>query len=80
MKPSWKKKQKTTNEYVKYTAIGTQMAVVIFLGVFGGIELDKQIDTKPLFTIILSLLGFTLGIYQAIKDFINLNKKDDKKQ
>ncbi len=79
MKPSWKKKQQTTNEFIKYTGIGTQMAVVIVLGVFGGIELDKSMDTKPIFTVILSLLGVSLGIYQAVKDFINLNKKDDKK-
>jgi len=47
------------------------MGVIIFLTTWGGIKLDKVTGTeKPLFTIILSLLGVFAAIWVAIKDFI----------
>jgi len=47
------------------------MGVIIFLTTWGGIKLDKLTGTaKPVFTIILSLLGVFAAIWVAIKDFI----------
>ena len=61
--------------YARYTSIGIQMFVIIFLGVFGGYKLDQYIGTAPLFVIIFSFAGVTLAIYYAIKDLIR-KKKD----
>ena len=48
------------------------MFVIIFITTWGGIKLDELADfNKPVFTIILSLLGVFAAIYVAIKDFIN---------
>jgi ATP synthase protein I len=63
--------------YARYTSIGMQMLVIIFLGVFGGYKLDKYIGTTPLFIIILSFAGVSLAIYYAIKDFLKNNKPKD---
>lgn len=60
--------------YARYTSIGLQMLVIIFLGVFGGYKLDHLLHTAPLFTIFLSFAGVSLAIYHAIKDFIRFNK------
>ncbi|MBI5010126.1 MAG: AtpZ/AtpI family protein [Bacteroidia bacterium] len=47
------------------------MVAVIALTTWGGIKLDKLAGfEKPVFTIILSLLGVFAAIYTAIKDFI----------
>jgi len=47
------------------------MGVIIFLTTWGGIKLDKVVGfEKPVFTIILSLLGVFAAIWVAIKDFI----------
>jgi len=56
---------------MKYAAMGTQMLVIIGLGVFGGYKLDKWPDNKiPVFTLSLSLLSVGAAIYLSIKDFL----------
>lgn len=68
--------KKPLPNYVKYTNIAIQMAAIITLGVFGGLQLDKLVQWRvPLFTLILSLLSVGLAIYLAIKDFIKMGKK-----
>lgn len=57
--------------YAKYSGIVIQMGVIIFLTTWGGIKLDKITGgAKPVFTIILSLLGVASAVWVAIKDFI----------
>jgi len=47
------------------------MIGIILVTTWGGIKLDKLTGfEKPVFTIILSLLGVFAAIYTAIKDFI----------
>jgi len=52
-----------------------QLFAGIFIGVWGGIKLDDLLNTKPWFTVILSLLGVAAGLYSVLKDFIKPNKK-----
>ncbi|HNW88544.1 MAG TPA: AtpZ/AtpI family protein [Bacteroidales bacterium] len=59
------------NNYARYSNIALQMLVIIVLGVFGGVLLDKWINIKfPVFTVLLSLFSVVLAIYVAVKDFI----------
>lgn len=70
------KATRNLKEYARYSNLGIQMIVVILLGVFGGIKLDKWLDLKfPIFTVVLSFLGVVLGIYIGLKDFIRTKKK-----
>jgi F0F1-type ATP synthase assembly protein I len=67
------KKEKNNPEegltaYSKYTTIAIQMVVIIVITSLGGVKLDKLAGTKPLFTIILSLLGVTAAMWLVIKD------------
>ncbi len=63
--------KKPVNNYMKYSSMGIQMLVTIFLGVFGGRYLDKYFEFKtPIFTLVLSLLSVVVAIYMAIKDFL----------
>jgi hypothetical protein len=65
------KKNNEIKNYAKYSGIAFQMAGIIALGVFGGIELDKFTNLKfPIFTFILTIVSVVLSIYIAIKDFI----------
>lgn len=62
---------KGLNDFGKYSGIAFQMVAVIALTTWGGIKLDKLAGfEKPVFTIILSLLGVFAAIYTAIRDFI----------
>ena len=68
---STKKKAPTPESYVRYASMGTQMLVIIGLGVFGGYYLDHSLGLKfPVFTIVLSLLSIAAALYFAIKDFL----------
>ncbi len=65
------KPEKNLNAYVKYSSLAIQMGVIIGLGMFAGVQLDKLIPWRfPLFTLIFSLSSVALAIYIAIKDFI----------
>lgn len=56
---------------MRYASMGTQMLVIIGLGVFGGYKLDKYFQFKvPVFTLVLSLLSVSAAIYLSIKDFL----------
>jgi len=46
------------------------MLAIMLIGVFGGLKLDDWIGTRPIFTIIITLLAVIFSIYYAIKDFI----------
>jgi F0F1-type ATP synthase assembly protein I len=54
--------------YAKYTTIAIQMVVIIVLTTLGGVKLDKLAGTKPVFTIILSLLGVAAAMWLIIKE------------
>ncbi len=59
------------NDYMRYASMGTQMLIIIGLGVFGGYYLDKHFGLKvPVFTLVLSLLSVAVAIYLSVKDFI----------
>jgi len=62
---------KEVNYFVRYTGLAFQMFGIILITTWGGVKLDKLTGTgKPVFTIILSLLGVFAAIYTAVKDFI----------
>jgi ATP synthase protein I len=71
-KPSRKNKlNKGLKDFGKYSGLAFQMIAIILVTTWGGIKLDKLMGfNKPVFTIILSLLGVFAAIYTAVKDFI----------
>lgn len=67
------KKQENSGlrNFARYSGLGIQMGVIIFITVWGGMKLDHLLLLKtPVFTIVLSLLGVFAAIYTAIRDFI----------
>jgi F0F1-type ATP synthase assembly protein I len=62
---------KWLSSYAKYTGMAFQMGIIIFATTWGGIKIDQLAGfEKPVFTIILSLLGVFAAIYTAVKDFL----------
>lgn len=73
------KKPQNSNEgglsdYARYSGIVIEMIVIILGTTFGGVKLDKLAETKPLFTVILSLLGVAAAMYILIKGFSKKSK------
>ena len=51
--------------------MATQMAITIFLGVWGGMKLDQHLQfEKPVMTLVCSLLGVVLAVYIVIRDVL----------
>jgi hypothetical protein len=56
---------------MRYSAMGFQMAAIIFLATWGGVKLDEYLEMKiPVFTLTFSLLSVILSIYYFIRDFL----------
>lgn len=62
------KKDKSFNTWVRYSAIGTEMAGAVFLSAFGGHKLDEWMGNKtPWATIILLFVGLSAAFYLVYK-------------
>lgn len=56
------------DNWIRYSTLGIEMAVIIGAGVWGGVALDRRRNgTFPLFTILLSLVGFTVAIIRLFR-------------
>lgn len=65
------RQNKGLNDFARYSGMAFQMIAIILITTWGGTKLDKLAATdKPVFTIILSLLGVFAAIYTVLKDFI----------
>ena len=63
-------KKQQLSAYARYSSIAIQMLTIIFLGVFGGYKIDYWLQTKPVFTVILSITSVVLAIYYVTKDLL----------
>lgn len=62
--------RKNLNDYARYSGMAFQMLGIILAGVISGWKIDQWIHTKPLFTVILSLVSVFLAIYVVTKDLL----------
>ena len=62
--------RKNLNEYARYSGMAIQMLGIILLGVFAGFGLDRWLHTKPILTVILSIISVTLSIYVVTRDIL----------
>ena len=63
--------QKQPNNFIKYSNLGIQMAVIIGFGCWGGYKLDQRYPNQyNVYTIILSLVSIFTALYLVLKDFI----------
>lgn len=61
-------------ELAYYSSLGFSVALSIFIGLFGGVYLDRHFDTNPWLT----LIGLGLGIAAAFKNIALALKKSRK--
>lgn len=65
------KKAKPLHKAAKYTGMGFQMLIIIALGTYGGIQLDKRTEGEfPLWTLILSLASVFIALYITLREII----------
>ncbi|MFV0377221.1 MAG: AtpZ/AtpI family protein [Mangrovibacterium sp.] len=64
------KPTKNDLKFLRYSSLAFEMVATMGLGVLAGIGLDRWLQTSPVFTLILMVLGVVAAIYHAIKNFI----------
>lgn len=74
------KKSSPIHQYATYSNLAFEMGAVIALGVFGGVKLDKFLNTSPLFTIVCSLAGIAISLYLIIRSSLKSQKKQKHEQ
>ncbi|MBK7408994.1 MAG: AtpZ/AtpI family protein [Saprospirales bacterium] len=74
-------KKTQADQYLKYSGMAFQLAIVLGVGTFLGSRLDRYFQTKhPYFTALLALLSLFAGLYLSLKDlfFVEKPPKDPK--
>jgi F0F1-type ATP synthase assembly protein I len=62
--------RKSLNDYARYSSMAVQMLAIILIGVFAGFKLDQWFDTKPILTVIFSIVSVAISIYSVTKDLL----------
>lgn len=62
-----KKEDSKTSNALRYASWGTQMMVLLAIGVWGGLKLDEKLHTKPLFLIVFPILALTFSLVQLYR-------------
>lgn len=62
-----KKEEGKSANALRYASWGTQMMVLLAIGVWGGLKLDEKLHTKPLFLIVFPLLALTFSLIQLYR-------------
>jgi len=71
------KKSITKNPILRFSSMAIQMGLIIGLAAWAGTELDVRAQNKkPIYTIILCLLGIGISLYLVIKDASKLSNED----
>ncbi len=61
---------KNLNNYARYSGMAFQMLAIILTGVFAGYKMDGWLNTKPVLTVIFSVLAVILSIYFTTRDLL----------
>ena len=75
-----KKKYKKDKTQTKNSSIGsafkisTELVAAVFVAIFIGWYIDKWLGTKPIFLIILLLVGIVAGIFNVVRSAKMINK------
>jgi hypothetical protein len=68
-------KKNQLNNYARFSAMGIQMGVIIFLFVWGGQRLDQYLTLPfPVFTLTGSIIGIGAALYFVIRQLNNIQK------
>lgn len=65
---------------MKYLSAGTEFIIIFGLFLFGGLMLDRWIDTLPAFTLTGAVVGFAMGLYRLVKEAKQAQKDFENKR
>lgn len=70
-----KKPKKLLNKYARFSGVGFQMAVTIFIGAYIGTKLDEKYPNENnIFTLVFTLIFVFAALYMVIKQVKNISE------
>ena len=69
-------KSKGPSDWMRYSHLGVQFAVILFIAVFGGVQLDKRLSTGGVFTLLGTFAGAGIGFYLLYRETQSISKSD----
>ncbi|MFP4369018.1 MAG: AtpZ/AtpI family protein [Candidatus Kapaibacterium sp.] len=73
-----KKKAEAYREIGRYSSLGLEMIIPIFLGFFLGKWIDGKADSHPLWTLVLGFMGIITGMVNFFKTVLKKGNKRKK--
>jgi F0F1-type ATP synthase assembly protein I len=67
--------KRVERKYLRFAGVGVQFGLTIFLLTLLGIWLDGRFGTRPLFTVVLLLLGFVGGTWSLVRQVLGSDRK-----
>jgi len=61
-------RRKGPSDLVRYSHLGFQFALTLFLAVLGGVQLDKRLSTDGAFTLLGTFVGASIGFYVLYRE------------
>ena len=56
------------NNWIRYSTLGIEMAVIIGAAVWGGVAIDRHRQGSfPLFTVLLAIIGFVVALVRLVR-------------
>ena len=76
-------KKKEDREYwdslLKASLIGLHLVATTFVGLFLGLALDKWLDTRPWFTLVLLFMGIAAGFKNMFQEVLKIQRNESRK-
>lgn len=66
-------------DFTLISTLGIEFALIMCLGTFGGLWLDRKINTFPWFLFVGAVLGFALALFVLVSHAKAATCKEDKK-
>lgn len=64
-------------DFALISTLGIEFAIIMCLGAFGGLWLDRKLNTFPWFILVGSMLGFALALFVLISHAKAATRKEN---
>ena len=70
-------KRNARAKYFRYSHVGLQFFLTVGIFIYGGVELDRFLGTKVLFTLVGLALGFAGGLFFLCREFFPAKRSNE---
>ena len=69
---------KGPSDWLRYSHLGLQFAVIFGAAVYGGVQLDRRLSTGGVFAILGTFVGAGIGFYLLYRETQSISREDSR--